>query len=606
MGSGWNVVIDFLVVPEPLTTSQKRVLTVATLITAVTRVWGLARSPWDWDEILFSLALRHYDVALHHPHPPGFPLFIAAAKLFALTGLSGFHALQAVNLVAGALLVPAMVFFCRELRLGFSTSLIAALFLAFFPNVWFFGETAFSDVPSVVLVVFACALLLRGCRSDGAFLGGAIALASAGAMRPQNLVIGIAPALIAAWFRLRQRRFAIVATAAIVLVAIVGISFGVAALETGGWQRYSEALLAHQQYITATDSFRNPDRPPLHHLLDDFFVRPYHAPLINVCVTAFVLVSLFVSLVRRRRSVLIAVAAFSPFCLAAWLVLDHFSASRFSIGYAPMIAVLAADGVALVSFRKEWLVRAIGLALTGLMFVWTVPAIDLPRRSDSPPMQAIHWIRAHVDPKASVIYAHESMGPYTEYFLDRYRVEWTLDGPAVARLDPAPAWYLREGATNRAGSTNFAWPHGRAWDVARRRYFEVSLLPLLGQARFGDGWYDPETTRSGVWRWMAGHATIELPPIDGKARLRMRLFVPLNVMKSPPSIVVRVNGTIIAAVKARTAFIEVVQDFDAAAGGRVVDIETDRVVNPLREHLTGDPRDLGARLDRLEWIALER
>ena len=47
----------------------------ATLFTAATRVWGLARSPWDWDEILFSLALRHYDVALlsqalHHADDP--------------------------------------------------------------------------------------------------------------------------------------------------------------------------------------------------------------------------------------------------------------------------------------------------------------------------------------------------------------------------------------------------------------------------------------------------------------------------------------------------------------------------------------------------------
>ena len=606
MGSGWNAVIDLLAPPDPMTKRQRRALLAATLITAVTRVWGLAHSPWDWDEILFSLALRHYDVASHHPHPPGFPLFIAAAKLFTLMSVSDFHALQAVNLAAGVLLLPAMVFFCRELRLGFRTSLIAALLLAFFPNVWFFGETAFSDVPSVFLVVFACGLLLRGCRSDSAFLGGAVVLACAGAMRPQNLVIGFAPALIAAWFRVRQRRFAIVAAAVIALVTIVVVSFGIAALETGGWDRYSEALRAHQQYITATDSFRNPNRPPLHHLLDDFFVRPYHAPLINVLVTVFVLLSLFVSLVRRRWPVLIAVAAFSPFCLAAWLVLDHFSASRFSIGYAPMMAVLAADGIALLSFRKAWIEWSAGLALAALMLVWTVPAIDLPRRSDSPPVQAMTWIRTHVDPKASVIYAHESMGPYTEYFLDAYRLIWTLDGPAVVRLDPSPAWYLREGPGSRAGSVNFAWPGGRLWDVARRRYFEVSLVPLRGEARFDDGWYDAETTRSGVWRWMSGHATIELPPIDGKARLRLRVFVPVNVMESPPAIVVRVNGTVIAAVKARTAFVDVVQDFATGAGSHVVAIETDHVVNPLRAHLSADPRDLGLRLDLLEWIALER
>ena len=194
--------IDLLAPPDPMTTRQKRALVAATLITAVTRVWGLARSPWGWDEILCSLALRHYDVALHHPHPPGFPLFIAAAKLFTLLGVAGFRALEAVNLAAGVLLVPAMVFVCRELRLGFRTSFIAAVLLAFFPNVWFFGETGFSDVPSVVLVVFACGLLLRGCRSDSAFVGGAIALACAGAMRPQTLLIGCPPAMIGAWFAL--------------------------------------------------------------------------------------------------------------------------------------------------------------------------------------------------------------------------------------------------------------------------------------------------------------------------------------------------------------------------------------------------------------------
>lgn len=598
--------IDLLSAPDPLTTRQRRTVVIATLITALTRIWGLAQSPWDWDEILFSLALRHYDVALHHPHPPGFPMFIAAAKLLQLAGLSDFRALQSVNLIAGILLVPAMVFFARELRLRFSTSLMAALLLAFFPNVWFFGETAFSDVPSVVLVVVACALLLRGCRSDAAFIGGAVVLACAGAMRPQNLAIGFAPALIAAWFRWRRRRFMVVAMAAIVFVAIVAGSFAVAAYESGGWERYDEALRAHQRYITLTDSFRNPNRPPLHRLLDDFFVRPYHAPAINTAVTLFVLISLFVSLVRRRWPVLIAVAAFSPFCLAAWLVLDHFSASRFSIGYAPMMAVLAADGMALVSIHREWLEWTIGLVLTAWMFVWTLPAIDLPRRSDSPPMQAIRWIRAHVDPKSSPIDAHESMGPYTECFLDGYRVEWTLDGPAAARLDPSPAWYLREGTSNRTGATNFAWPRGRVWDVARRRYFEVSLVPERGQARFGEGWYDAENTRSGPWRWMKGRATLELPPVEGRARLRLRMFVPLNVMKSSPSIVIRAGGTVIAAAKATASFVDVVRDFDPAAGVRTIEIETDRVVNPLREHLSSDPRDLGLRLDRLDWTEIER
>ncbi|HSP13239.1 MAG TPA: hypothetical protein VLV78_00645 [Thermoanaerobaculia bacterium] len=591
-----------------MTRREHIVLWAATLVTAVTRAWSLARSPWDWDEILFSLALRHYDVALHHPHPPGFPLFIAAAKILQAAGLSDFRSLQMLNLIAGLFLVPAMFFFCRELGLRFRTSLIAALFLAFFPNVWFFGETAFSDVPSIVLVAFACGLLLRGRRSDVAYIGGAIALAVAGGFRPQNLLIGLAPALMATWDRGKERRWPAIAAAIIAGGAIVAGSYAAAAFATGGWERYSEAVRAHQQYITQTDSFRSPTRPPLHHLLDDFFVRPYHAPLINFTITAVALLSFAASLVRRRVPLLIAVAAFAPFCLAAWLFLDHFSASRFSIGYAPLIAILAADGVAIIAdlAKRDAIEWAVGLAVTILMFVWTVPAIDLPRRSDSPPVQAIEWVRTHVPPSNSVIYVHESLGPFVEYFLPDYHVEWTLEGPSAARLDPAPSWYMREGTIDRKGAINFAWPHDRAWNVARRRYFEAGVLPLSGEARFDDGWYGPEVTKKSAWRWMAGHGGIELPAIEGKARLRLRFFVPLHVMHTAPTIVIRMNGLTIATIAAHQPFIDFVRDFDPAAGAPTLDLSTNVVVNPLREHLGGDERDLGVRLDELEWTAIEK
>jgi hypothetical protein len=575
----------------------------ATLITAATRVAFLARSPWDWDEMLFSLALRHYDVALHHPHPPGFPLFIAAAKIFQWAGLSDFRSLQMLDLVAGVFLVPAMVFFCRELPLRFSTSLVASLFLAFFPNVWFFGETAFSDVPSVVLVVFACGLLLRGRRSDAAYIAGAIVLAIAGGFRPQNLTIGFAPAMVATWYRGRERRWPAIAAAVIAGGAIVIGSYAAAAFATGGWERYSEAVRVHQQYITQTDSFRSPTRPPLHHLIDDFFIRPYHAPVINFTITALAVISALGAFVRRKLPILMAMAAFGPFGIAAWLVLDHFSASRFSIGYAPLIAILAADGAAVIAdlWKREAVEWAIGIAVTLLMLAWTWPALDLPRRDDSPPLQALVWIRAHVPRSGSVIYAHESLGPFAEYFLTDYHVEWTLEGPSFARLDPTPSWYMREGTIDRTRALNFTWPRDRAWNVARRRYFEAAVLPLTGEARFDDGWYGPEVTKRSAWRWMAGRGSIELPPIDGRARLRLRIFVPLHVMHSAPAIAVLMNGTPVATIVAREPFIDFVHEFEP--GQRTLELSTNVVVNPLREHLGGDARDLGLRLDALEWTA---
>ena len=48
----------------------------------------------DVDAINFTLGVRDFDVAKHQPHPPGYPVLIAAAKIvagtaYALRGLSG-------------------------------------------------------------------------------------------------------------------------------------------------------------------------------------------------------------------------------------------------------------------------------------------------------------------------------------------------------------------------------------------------------------------------------------------------------------------------------------------------------------------------------------
>ena len=140
---------------EPLTRSQRAVLIATTLAAAVSRWFALAKSPWDWDEMLFTMAMRHYDVAVHHPHPPGFPLWIFVADLVHALGPSEFHSLQLLNFLGAIAIVPAMFALCRALRMPFPTSLAAAAILAFFPNVWLYGGTALSDVPSMTLVIMA-------------------------------------------------------------------------------------------------------------------------------------------------------------------------------------------------------------------------------------------------------------------------------------------------------------------------------------------------------------------------------------------------------------------------------------------------------------------
>src|SRR5512142_2512491 len=98
--------LDLTQPPEPLTGRQRAVVWSVAFFSAATRFLAMARSLWDWDEALFCLGMRTYDVTSHHPHPPGFPVYIGAAKLLRLFIPSDFRSLQAVNLIAAVLLFP--------------------------------------------------------------------------------------------------------------------------------------------------------------------------------------------------------------------------------------------------------------------------------------------------------------------------------------------------------------------------------------------------------------------------------------------------------------------------------------------------------------------
>lgn len=586
--------------PESMTFNQRAILVAASMVAAMSRLLAVARTPWDWDEILFMLALDHFDVAEHRPHPPGFPLYILAGKVIRKLGFGDFHALQALSFVGAVAVVPAMFFLCRELRMRFSTSLSAAMLLAFFPNVWFYGGGAFSDVPSMTLVIIAVALLLAGCRNGQAYLAGAATLAIAAGFRPQNLLVGFAPLLIASAFQIRRSVVRVMAAVSAIL-AIVAISYAGAAWLTG-WSAYREALRIHRDYILRTDSFLSTERPPLWRVFDDFFVMPYHAPVINACIAALVLVAV----VRRRPHVLVAVAAFGPLCLASWLILDRFSASRFSIGYAPLIALMAAEGLQWITGRVaiESLAAA---ALIVVMVVWTWPALVVIRPSISPPVAAADWIRNHLDAQTATIYVDTRMVPFAEWYLPDYHLRFIGDSqppPSWARRQPG--FSFSEDASTSPHAENFIRPHGRLWDLVRQRYFESSVRPIAEMVAFGDGWYSEEGAGPQAWRWMGARSDAKLPPIDGNARLSLSLYVPLDVLPAFPNIVVRLNGNVVDAFRGQRSFIS--REWVVHARGNAPNelvIETDRVVTPAAGHVGRDARTLGLRLNSIGWVPTE-
>ena len=427
----------------PLTRNERIVLWTCALFAAAMRWPAKSLTLWDWDEALFALAVRDFDVSAYHPHPPGFPLFIALAKLIPL---DAFHALQSIAFVSSLFVFPAMYFLARALRAPFEVAVGAGMLLAFFPNVWFFGGTAFSDVPSMVLVVTACALLLRG-----NVIAGSLVLAVAAGFRPQNLLIGFVPFLIA--FR-RNWRAGLAGGALITL--IVGATYGTAAWFSGGWSAYRDVLASHEAYIRNTDSFLAPRHPGLLRVADDFFFRPFRAMPINIIVT------LLIAIAVLRRRYWLSIAIFGPFCLFAWLFLDFHSTSRFSIAYMPMFAMLAAAGIP----RRGY--AAVLAVITALMIVWTWPALRVVHTTVSPPVAAIESL------PAGTLYVDERLAPHAELLLPhRERQLVKVVPPFVA--DPH-AVLLREGVSTAPGSRNFTRERDPLEGIARKRYFDVSVV----------------------------------------------------------------------------------------------------------------------------------
>ena len=604
---------DFAEALPPLDRKESRVFWVAAALIGFSRVFALSRSLWDWDEVLFSLGMRDFDVASHHPHPPGFPLFIATARLLRLATTSDFRALQGVNLLFACLLFPAVFLLARELRFHFVTAVTAGALCAFFPNVWFFGGTAFSDVPSIAIVVLACAFLLRGCRSDGAFLLGTFLLAVSVGYRPQNFLIGLAPGLLATWFRVRAGRLRIILLAAVMGAAIVGGTFWGAAKATGSWEIYSQAIEGHREYIVKVDSFLNPDRMPLYRLFTDFFVRNYQSAKIGNIVTIFVIISVLNTIYRKRVNMILLVLAFAPFCITAWLILDHFSISRFSIGYAPLFALLIADGLALsasalatrVPVSSTRLESLAGAALVLTFLIWTLPAIRVARSTVSPPMRAIQWIRQTLNPNRVRLYVAFGMLPYAQYYLPEFDLQSILDerGVPVEAEGSKPSYLLVEGLTANPKGINFSRGRDRLWKIARRRYFEVSIAPTSHSVRFLDGWYESENAGAEVWRWMAGRAVTILPALPGPAELRLDLQIPLDSLPKTPTISLFLDGKRIDRFRAGDAFITRTHRIDPSPGAKTRElvIETDTVVNPAKQGLAADERDLGLLLRSMSW-----
>lgn len=560
-----------------------------------------SKTLWDWDEAQFALAVVEYDAAGHRPHPPGFPLFIALANLVRMFTTSDFHAIQVVTVIASMTLFPIFFFLCRELDFSFPVAWSGSLLAVFLPNVWFYGGTAFSDIPSLALTVAACAFLLRGARERRSLVAGAVLLGLAAAIRPQALIIGAAPALIGVWKQRRHR--ATVLGAMAIGAAIVAAFYAGAILASSSYAEYMATARKLRDYLRSVDSFLTPTRPPLTVLFEFFFLRSIPGEIYARVVIYAAAAGAVITSIRRDGRAWLLILIFLPFQIFAWLMLDFHSVSRYGVTYAPMYAILAAAALVGAFAWMPGVGRLAGsllvVVLTAALVRWTLPALAEVRRNPSPPVRMMDWIDTQVPPSATV-FVEGSLMPFATYFIgNRHTVLVDRPQDLGPTEQPADAILVTETATPIMNATRFLRERGRAFDIVRRRYFETAILPANAWAEFGDGWYPVEWQGADVWLWMGGRSLTLLPPLSGPARLTLKLEPALE--KGPPIVELRMNGELIETISVGAA-IERTWTVNAAPDRwNELVLTSDRFINPAREGIANDGRDLSIRLLGYDW-----
>jgi hypothetical protein len=427
---------------------------VGVALAAVIGVHAVARAQTftELDSTNLALALRHFDVRLNQPHPPGYPLVVAAAH--ALTWLGGaLQAYLAFALIASLGAVVATFLLGREL-FGTRAGSLAALLVAASPLFLYYasivsvypGETLFGP-----LVVLVAARVAR--RSDSwSAVALAPTLALGAGFRPTMLILLFPVCAVAVAIGRPPLRALLIGVS--VGAAIVAAWFLPVLAKSGGLSGYLHASNLYSRASRGTSLLNGAS----------FAGARYNAIQAIAAIILGAAPSLLVLLFGGLRRGLRRGDRLPWLLLAAWMI-PYLALYVFVLfgkpGYAavclPAFAV-AAGGAA--RDQRLGLPLAGALAGAGVLFFLFAPSLKLPHRL------AVYRMAAFL-PTANGIRVQDREARFL---------------PVVARRCPRGTCTIVS-----LGTTDQFWPH-EPWDLQRWYAPEARvarLADLRGRAPSG-------------------------------------------------------------------------------------------------------------------------
>ena len=453
-----------------------------------THVPFLPESLEDIDSVNFALGVRDFDVALHQPHPPGYPVYIALVKaLVPLFGGSGepaavLTALAAWSVIAGTLLVPLAFVLFRGMGSDERRALCAAVLVSACPLFWFTALRPLSDMAGLAVAIAAQALTLAaftgvpGVAGDRALvIAGALAGIAAG-IRVQTVMLTaplLAVSLVAVrHVSVRTRVLAVLAAAAAcvlwtipLLAANGGVGGYLAALGTQAGEDFTGVVML---WTTRTPRVAAA-------ALSNSLLWPWGSVVAGAIVMALAAAGAVRLAARQPRALMLVALAFAPY--AAFHLLFHETATiRYALPLVLPIAWLAATAIDMAGRRA-------GIAITAILAaVLLSGGIQAARGYGSHPAPAFQAVRAA---------ASDASLPLATHTVFRRTVDWEV---------------LQAGGNARQGRlVGYRAPHGREWLtlVEQWRREPAGSIAVVADPSRTDLWlFDPHARElRGTYRW---------------------------------------------------------------------------------------------------------
>jgi hypothetical protein len=442
---------------------RKRVRTVNWLIAVgvavailVYRCRFLAGAFEDTDSVNFALGVEGYDPIAYRPHPPGFPVFILAAKLIRPFFASTVATLSCLSVLMSALsLFPLYALMRRVRGRDGGASLVCALTL-FCPVVAFNSVRPMSDLAGFFAATLAQCLLVATVLDADRPRGGwalcavaAFAAALSLGTRMQTVFL-VGPMLLYAFVRLASRRRVLAFWSAVGLAAWLLPLFWVC----GGPVRWATATLRLFGDALPTEPLlANPSLPAALRAAANTFLVPWYTTGAGWTVVALAGFGLLILAFSDRCSLKLLLLLYGPYALYHYC-LQWTETPRYAIPIVPLVAALATVPAVLACRAVRVLPSQIAIAVAVLMSALISPALQDYHSKPSPPVKAIECAAQYASSTpGAVVSAHFGFGRYLEWLPKHVRVLWpALENQRRALIDywkaggRGPVFFLRRSA----------------------------------------------------------------------------------------------------------------------------------------------------------------